>query len=54
MNLKRCADGSEWSEHKKSMNAIQFECKKHDVIRALNYFKKTNHSKMTAAQAENP
>ena len=51
MNLKQCAEGSEWSEHKKQANGIHFKCGRHDVERALNYFNHTYPSKMTAAQA---
>ena len=36
MNYKRCADGNEWSEHKKQMNVIHFEYEKRNVERALN------------------
>ena len=54
MNTKRCADGSEWSEHRKQKNEINFEYKIRDVERALNYFKQTYYSKMTAIQVENP
>ena len=54
MNSKRCADGSEWTEHKEQTNAINFECESRDVARELNYFKQTYPSKMNAAQAEKP
>ena len=54
MNSKWCADGSEWSEHKKQINEIHFEYENRDVARALNYFKRTHPCKMIAAQAEEP
>ena len=41
MNSKRCTDGSEWSDHKKQMNDIHFECEMRDVARVLNEFKQT-------------
>ena len=51
MNPNFFADGSEWSEHKKQTNAIQFEWKWCDVVRELNYFKQTYPSNMTELQA---
>ena len=54
MNYKGCADNSEWSEHNKNENVIHFECERIDVAHALNYFKQTYRSKLTAVQEKNP
>ena len=54
MNSKWCADVSEWSEHKKNMNVLHFECDRNDVSRALNYFKQTYPPKMTVVKAVKP
>ena len=54
INPKRCADVREWLEHRKQMNVIHFECERRDVAIALNYFKQTYTSKMTAEKAEKP
>ena len=52
MNSKQYVDGSEWSEHKKHTNMIQFECKKRNVARVLKYFKYTYPSNITAVKVE--
>ena len=41
MNTKSCADGSEWSEHKKQKNEINFEFERRNIAWELNYFKQT-------------
>ena len=54
MNSKRCTDGSEWLKHKKKTNAISFGCETRNVARALNYFKHTYPSRITAVQVVKP
>ena len=53
-NSKWCVDGSEWSEQKKQTNAISLECKRHNVSRAMNYFKYTFPSNITLTQTGKP
>ena len=54
MKYKLWADGKKLSEHKKKTNRIHFECKSTNAARALNYFKQTHPSNMTAEKSEKP
>ena len=52
MSSKRCADGSEYSEHKKQMKEIHFEWEICNVAWVLNYFKQTYPSKLDEIKSE--